>query len=335
MAGRGSPRDLGQVRDGLIEARRLHDLLKGKPDRPALLDLLLPALTGHAELTDLLSRALVPSPPTERASGGFIAAGYDFALDELREVSGNARRAIAALEARYREQTDTPSLKIRHNGVLGYFIEVPARHADALMAADSGFTHRQTMAGAVRFNSISLHEEATRIAEAGGRVAGGGRSAFRGTVRARGGAALGDCRLRRRARPARCRRRAGRARQRRRMVQAAGLSRSRCSPSEAGRHPVVEAALAKAGERFVANDCALAERNRLWLVGGPNMGGKIHLPAPERADRAAGAGGRLRARRIGAQSGWWTSCSAGSARRTIWRAGAPPSWSRWSRPPRS
>ena len=99
---------------------------------------------------------------------GFIAAGYDHALDALRETSGNARRAIAALEARYRDETATPSLKIRHNKVLGYFIEVPARHADRLMAADSGYTHRQTMAGAVRFNSLGLHEEASRIAEAGG-----------------------------------------------------------------------------------------------------------------------------------------------------------------------
>ena len=81
---------------------------------------------------------------------------------------GDARRAIAAMEARYREDTGIASLKIRHNGVLGYFIEVAARHADVLMAPDSGFTHRQTMAGAVRFNALALHEEASRIAEAGG-----------------------------------------------------------------------------------------------------------------------------------------------------------------------
>src|SRR5690606_3541243 len=166
VAGRGSPRDLGQVRDGLSEARRIHDLLAGRADRPALLEALLPDLAGHGALTDHLDRALVPAPPTERAQGGFIAQGYDAALDELRQVSGNARRAIAALEARYRDETGVAALKIRHNGVLGYFIEVPSRHADALMAADSGFTHRQTMAGAVRFNSLHLHEEASRIAEA-------------------------------------------------------------------------------------------------------------------------------------------------------------------------
>ncbi len=73
------------------------------------------------------------------------------------------------MEARYRDETGVDRLKIKHNGVLGYFVEVPSRHADALMAPDSGFTHRQTMAGAVRFNSLQLHEEAGRISEAGGR----------------------------------------------------------------------------------------------------------------------------------------------------------------------
>ncbi|MBH5321584.1 DNA mismatch repair protein MutS [Aurantiacibacter sediminis] len=273
VAGRGSPRDLGQIRDGLIEARRVHDLLASKPDRLALLNALLPALTGHAELTDLLSRALVPSPPTERSNGGFIASGYDHALDDLREVSGNARRAIAAMEARYREETDTPSLKIKHNGVLGYFIEVPAKHADKLMAADSGFTHRQTMANAVRFNSLTLHEEAGRIAEAGGRALAAEEAHFEDLTShvasrrepiAQTAAAL-----------ARLDVSAG---------QAERASEGEwCRPDileepvldiEAGRHPVVETALAQSGDRFVANDCALSETDRLWLVGGPNMGGK-------------------------------------------------------------
>ena len=87
----------------------------------------------------------------------------------LREQVRDAVRTEArkVLEAKYRDETGVAALKIRHNGVLGYFIEVPARHADTLMAADSGFTHRQTMAGAVRFNAVALHEEASRIAEAG------------------------------------------------------------------------------------------------------------------------------------------------------------------------
>ncbi len=273
VAGRGSPRDLGQIRDGLLAARRIHEFLSGKRDRPALLEALLPTLGGHGALNDHLSRALVPSPPTERAQGGFIAEGYDAALDELRQVSGNARRAIAALEARYREETGIAALKIRHNGVLGYFVEVPSRHADALMAAESGFTHRQTMAGAVRFNSLQLHEEASRIAEAGGRALAAEEAHFEGLVEevaaARESIAATAATL------ARIDVAAGQAER----AAEGGWCRpaiveAPCLEVEGGRHPVVEAALARSGERFVANDCRLGPDDRLWLVGGPNMGGK-------------------------------------------------------------
>jgi DNA mismatch repair protein MutS len=166
-AGRGSPRDLGQLRDGLNEARRLHDRLANLADAPPLLVELLPLLTGHGALVDLLSRALVPTPPIDAAQGGYIAEGYDAALDALRATGGEGRRAIAALEARYRQQTGISTLKIRHNGVLGYHVEVPARNADKLMAADSGFTHRQTLAGVARFNAPDLHEQALRVGQAG------------------------------------------------------------------------------------------------------------------------------------------------------------------------
>jgi DNA mismatch repair protein MutS len=114
-----------------------------------------------------LSAALVDSPPLDSSKGGYIAQGHDEKLDSLRGASSDARRAIAALEARYREATEIPTLKIRHNAVLGYHIEVSAKHADRLMAPDSGFTHRQTLAGVVRFNSPELHEEAARVVEAG------------------------------------------------------------------------------------------------------------------------------------------------------------------------
>ncbi len=273
VAGRGSPRDLGQLRDGLSEARRIHDHLQGRKDRPALLDALLPRLTGHGALTDLYSRALVPSPPTERAQGGFIAEGYDHALDELRQISGDARRAIAMLEAKYRDQTGIAALKIRHNGVLGYFIEVPAKHADALMASDSGFAHRQTMAGAVRFNAVALHQEASRIAEAGGHALAAEEAHFEEltalAVKARHAIAATAEAL------ARIDVAAGQAER----AAEGGWTRPAITTDtvleiEGGRHPVVEAALAAKGERFVANDCHLSQTDRLWLVGGPNMGGK-------------------------------------------------------------
>jgi len=273
VAGRGSPRDLGQLRDGLAEAARLHHWLLGAPDKPVLLDQLVARLAGHGALTDWLARALVPSPPTERGNGGYIADGYDAALDALRATSGDARRAIAAMEARYRDETGIATLKIRHNGVLGYFIEVAARHADALMSPDSGFTHRQTMAGAVRFNSLKLHEEAARIAEAGGHALAAEEAHFEelvaAVIEAREGIAATAGAL------ARIDVAAGNAERaaegdwcRPEIAADAGLAIT------GGRHPVVEAALSRAGERFVANDCVLGADDRLWLIGGPNMGGK-------------------------------------------------------------
>jgi len=273
VAGRGSPRDLGQIRDGLDEAWRIADLLSSRQDLPQLLRDLLPSLAGHGALVDALTRALVPSPPTERAQGGFIAAGYDAGLDVLRETAGNARRAIAALEADYRDRTGIAALKIKHNNVLGYFVEVPARHGDALMAPDSGFTHRQTMAGAVRFNALALHEEATRITEAGAHAQAAEEAHFEQlvalTIETRQAVAATAAAL------ARIDVAAGQAER----AAQGGWCRPRivdepCLTIEGGRHPVVEAALAAQGEPFVANDCTLDPANRLWLIGGPNMGGK-------------------------------------------------------------
>ena len=166
-AGRGSPRDLAVIRDGLKAAAALRAELGGEPDRPPLLESLLPKLGGYEELVAKLEAALVESPPIDASKGGYIAEGYDPSLDALRLAASDGRRAIAALESRYRDSTGIPSLKIRHNAVLGYHIEVAARHADRLMAPDSGFIHRQTLAGVVRFNSPELHEEACRVVEAG------------------------------------------------------------------------------------------------------------------------------------------------------------------------
>jgi DNA mismatch repair protein MutS len=271
--GRGSPRDLGQLRDGLGEARLLRERLGAIADPPALLGEILPALDGHGALVDQLSRALVPSPPTETASGGYIADGYDAALDELRRMSGDGRRAIAALEARYRDETGIASLKIRHNAVLGYHVEVSARHGDALMKEGSGFTHRQTLAGAVRFNSVDLHEQATRVAQAGAHALAAEAAHLEELI-----AAV----LARRAAIS-----AAAATLARLDVAAALAERAAeggwCRPHfvpgrvldvAGGRHPVVEDAVTKQGGAFVANDCALADEDRLWLITGPNMGGK-------------------------------------------------------------
>jgi DNA mismatch repair protein MutS len=272
-AGRGSPRDLGQIRDGLDGARVLRERLGAMAEKPALLESLLPALDGHGAMVELFHRALVVTPPTEASQGGYIAEGYDAALDALRLAGRDGRAAIAAMEARYRASTGIASLKIRHNGVLGYFVEVPAKNGDALMVAGSGFTHRQTMAGAVRFNSPELHEEALRITQASGHALAAEAAHLEemvGIVLDRRDAISVSADALARI-----------------DVAAALAERAAeggwCLPEfteceelqiEGGRHPVVESALAKSGERFIANDCDLAPDRRLWLVSGPNMGGK-------------------------------------------------------------
>jgi DNA mismatch repair protein MutS len=272
-AGRGGPRDLGQLRDGLNEARRLHGRLSALPDQPQLLAELLPTLVGHGELVDLLARALVPSPPLDASQGGYIAEGYDAALDALRSTGGEGRRAIAALEARYRQQTGIASLKIRHNNVLGYHIEVPAKNADKLMAAESGFTHRQTLAGVVRFNAPDLHEQAMRVGQAGAHALGAEAAHLEELTgealkRANAIAAAADALARLDVASALAERAAEGGWSRPALVDHS------CFEVEGGRHPVVEDATRAAGGRFVANDCRLSEDSRLWLVTGPNMGGK-------------------------------------------------------------
>ncbi|MDQ1157327.1 DNA mismatch repair protein MutS [Sphingomonas sp. SORGH_AS 950] len=269
-AGRGSPRDLGQLRDGLDGAWALSEQLS---DGPPLLRETTPRLRGHGELIDLLRRALVPSPPIEASEGGYIAAGYDVALDDLRDAGAGGRRAIAALEAEFRQKTGIAALKIRHNGVLGYHVEVPARSADALMKPDSGFTHRQTLAGVVRFNTPELHEVASKVAQAGAHALAAEAAHLEELTAAalasrEAIAATADALAR--------------------LDVASGLAERAveggwvrpelvdhsCFEVTGGRHPVVEAAVARSGERFVANDCSLSEASRLWLVTGPNMGGK-------------------------------------------------------------
>ena len=273
VAGRGSPRDLGQVRDGLDAARVLRERLGGMENQPELLDHLLPALDGHGHMVDLLTRALVASPPTDTTQGGYIAEGYDAALDVLRVAGRDGRQAIAQLEAGYRDATGVAALKIRHNAVLGYFVEVPAKHGDALMAPGTGFTHRQTMAGAVRFNSPELHEEALRITQAGGHALAAEAAHLEELIalilkRRDPIAASADALARIDVSAA--------------LAERAAES-NWCRPSfvahpcleiQGGRHPVVESALAKSGDRFIANDCTLSPEKRLWLVSGPNMGGK-------------------------------------------------------------
>ena len=273
VASRGSPRDLAMLRDGLQASAALRTELETLPDRPDLLSSLLPDLGGHAALTDKFAIALVDSPPLDSSKGGYIAEGYDAALDALRGASSDGRRAIAALEARYRELTGVATLRIRHNAVLGYHIEVGAKHADRLMAPDSGFTHRQTLAGVVRFNSPDLHAEASRVVEAGAHALATEAAHFEELT------ALAVAAAPRIAATADAIARIDVAASHAARAAEGGwclphLTEQPCIELEAARHPVVEGALRQVGERFVANDCAMGPYDRLWLITGPNMGGK-------------------------------------------------------------
>jgi DNA mismatch repair protein MutS len=272
-ARRGSPRDLALLRDGLAAAAALKAELEQEDGRPALLGALLPLLGGHGALVDRLRSALVESPPIEISNGGYIAEGYDAALDALREAASDGRRAIAALEARYRDSSGIVSLKIRHNAVLGYHVEVSARHADRLMAPDSGFTHRQTLAGVVRFNSPELHEEASRVIEAGAHALAAEAahleelaqlSVAAGALITAMAAAIGRIDVA--------------ASHAQRAAEGGWvlphLTDQPCLEIDAGRHPLVETALQQTEDRFVANDLSLGADDRLWLITGPNMGGK-------------------------------------------------------------
>ncbi|MCM8557894.1 DNA mismatch repair protein MutS [Sphingomicrobium sediminis] len=273
VAGRGSPRDLAQIRDALAGADDLQAMLAEGGELPDLLASLLPQLTGHDTLVAELDNALVESPPIDASKGGYVAAGYDEELDRLRELASGGRQAIAALEAKYREATGIANLKIKHNNVLGYHIEVPAKSAKPLMAEDSGFTHRQTMANAVRFNSPELHEQATALAEAGDKAL-----ALEATHLERLTALVtGQAETIARSADALARIDVG-AGQAHRAIEGGWtlpqLADQPCLEIEGGRHPVVEAAVEKEGERFIANDCQLGPNDRLWLITGPNMGGK-------------------------------------------------------------
>lgn len=268
---RGGPRDLAALRDGLLRARDLRVLLLQHPALPACLAQWADGLRQEDDLADRLTQALGADLPTLARDGGFIAAGYRLELDELRGLRDESRRLIAALEARYANDTGVATLKIRHNNLLGYYVEVTPRHADR-MGAD--FIHRQTMANAVRYTTVELGALESKIATSADRalamelalfreLSDAARAAGAMIARVQEGLAALDvaCALAERA-------------------MEDGWTRPKVDDSlafriEGGRHPVVEDFMRRdhVGP-FVANDCRLEDGGRLWLVTGPNMAGK-------------------------------------------------------------
>ncbi|MBA4791321.1 MAG: DNA mismatch repair protein MutS [Rhizobiales bacterium] len=276
---RGSPRDLLAIGQGLEEGTAL--AADFPPDAPERLAACARALAApEPRLAGELLAGLVDEPPHLRRDGGFIRSGYDPDLDATRALRDESRRVVAALERRYAEETGIKSLKIRHNAVLGYFVEVTAQNAERLREPPhlATFTHRQTLAGAVRFTSQELADLESRIASAGERALAIEQALFdrlAGEVVAQ-------------AEPIRAA-----AEALAELDVHAGLARLAVDERhvrphmtegldfaiEGGRHPVVEQALARAKDPFVANDCDLsapegADGGRVWLLTGPNMAGK-------------------------------------------------------------
>jgi DNA mismatch repair protein MutS len=281
---RGTPRDLGAICAGLTTARATAERLaedaaplaqEVEANRAALAAL-------PADLAEELTQALGEDLPLSRRDGGFVREHYRADLDEARALRDESRRVVAALRARYAQETGVKSLKIRHNNVLGYFVEVTAANAPALTENyDSPFIHRQTMANAMRFTTAELADLEQQIASAAERAVRIELEVFE-TLAARisdnavaihaGAEALAAldvaCALAELA-------------EKENYVRPI-IDDSLTFAITGGRHPVVEQALRKSGESFIANGCDLgptnnvddADKGRLWLVTGPNMAGK-------------------------------------------------------------
>lgn len=272
---RGGPRDLAAIRAGLTQAVAVAARLVGAP---VLLEGAAAALVGHEALVDLLDQALVAEPPLLARDGGFVAPGYDEELDQARRLRDEGRGVIASMQADYIAETGIQSLKIKHNNVLGYFIETTSTHAERMLSAplSERFIHRQTTAGQVRFTTVDLSEMETRILNAGNHALEIEKrhfEALRTAVLAESGPvgaaarALAEVDL---------------AAAWADLAAEEGwaepvVDESRAFVVEGGRHPVVEWALRRQGAGpFVANDCALTEGETpaIWLLTGPNMAGK-------------------------------------------------------------
>ena len=298
---RGGPRDLASVRDALAAASTAARLLGASGEGlglPADLRVICERLaTDDGGLLARLNAALVEEPPPFRRDGGFVRAGFSPEIDEARALREDSRKVMLALEARYIDETSIRSLKVRHNNILGYFVEVTANAAKPLFALplSETFQHRQTMVSAVRFTTRELVEIEGRIASAGERALNLEQDVFNALAESIAGLEQSLAAL------------------------AAALAELDCLQSLAeiaieqgyvrpsvsdgiyleisgGRHPVVEQSLKaqKAGP-FIENDCVLGRPpvgdqpqgaelygpgfdemadGRLWLVTGPNMAGK-------------------------------------------------------------
>jgi DNA mismatch repair protein MutS len=284
VIGRGGPRDLAAIRDGIFAAAEFAARLSTLPELPRDIALVAQVLRQtDAALAEELGKVLADELPHLRRDGGFVRPGYAGALDEARALRDESRRVIAALQVRYVETTGIRALKIRHNNVLGYFVDVPAQHGEKLMSApfNASFIHRQTTAGQVRFTTTELGELESKIATAAERALALELEIFErmASAVAAASATIKDAAEAIAALDVAC------------ALAALAIERDYVRPQvdnslafaiSGGRHPVVEQMLAAGGGPFVANDCDLSPlpeqpddgAGRIWIVTGPNMAGK-------------------------------------------------------------
>ena len=279
--GRGGPRDLAGLRDGILAADQALARLEELEQPPQEIASVIAALRQPSrELASEYERALAEQLPLIKRDGGFVREGYEPALDEARSLRDASRLVVAAMQARYADDCGVKGLKIRHNNVLGYFVEVTAQHGDKLMSPplNAIFIHRQTLAGQVRFTTAELGEIEAKIANAGDRALNLELEIFE-RLSAKALDASDDLRA------------AAHAFALLDVATALGklaIDDNYVRPEvdvslgfaiEAGRHPVVEQALKRAGQPFIANTCDLSPApgqtsGQLWLLTGPNMAGK-------------------------------------------------------------
>ncbi|MBG0799373.1 DNA mismatch repair protein MutS [Methylocystis sp. L43] len=273
---RGGPRDLASVGVALDAAQDIATLF-APLDPPSEIAAEAQIFSeADIALADDIAAALKDSLPLDRRNGDFIREGRDAELDDARRLRDASRKVIAELQGRYAELTDT-KLKIKHNNFLGFFLEVSLANGERLLRPpfDATFTHRQTMADAMRFSTRELVELEAKIASAADRALARELAIFDALV-------AGVC---------------ARAEDLRRLAEAfarldlygalaevaekRGWTRPLIDASldfeiVGGRHPVVEASLQSQGKAFAANDCDLCgtEGGRIAVVTGPNMAGK-------------------------------------------------------------
>ena len=269
LAGRGTPRDMRHISEFMLSLPRAQILSSrldsGFADRFA-------AIRTHDELALRLQRALSDELPTFFRDGGVIRDGFDISLDNMRGLSHGARETIAALQSEYVAQTGITTLKIKYNNILGYFIEVPSARADALMNPDSGFIHRQTMSGNMRFTTsrlIDLDNDVRSAAEKAAAIEAEIVNSFIASIREIADDLLSTADL---------------------LADAdVWISLSTVANTYSwicpkitddcafdvigGRHPVIESVLRTRGDNFVKNDCNL-NAHSIALLTGPNMAGK-------------------------------------------------------------